>query len=41
LGAQIQDVICVIQRGGEAAETKLKEAGLNLKPLFVRTDFPN
>ncbi len=41
LGAKIENVLCVIQRGGEAAEAKLKEAGLNLKPLFVRADFPN
>lgn len=41
LGAKIEDVLCVIHRGGEAAETKLKEAGLKLAPLFVRADFPN
>jgi orotate phosphoribosyltransferase len=40
LGAQIENVLCVIHRGGEAAEQKLKEAGLQLKPLFVRGDFP-
>lgn len=40
LGAQIENVLCVIHRGGEAAEAKLKQAGLSLKPLFVRTDFP-
>lgn len=40
LGAQIENVLCVIHRGGESAETKLKEAGLKLHPLFVRTDFP-
>lgn len=41
LGANIENVLCVIHRGGEPAEKKLKEAGLTLKPLFVRTDFPN
>ncbi len=41
LGAKIENVICVIHRGGETAETKLKEAGLSLKPLFIRSDFPN
>lgn len=41
MGAQIENVLCVIHRGGEAAEIKLKEAGLKLHPLFVRTDFPS
>ncbi|MBC7457583.1 MAG: orotate phosphoribosyltransferase [Bdellovibrionaceae bacterium] len=41
LGAKIENVLCVIHRGGEPAEAKLKEAGLTLKPLFVRGDFPN
>ena len=41
LGAQINHVLCVIHRGSEAAENKLKEAQLQLHPLFVRTDFPN
>lgn len=41
IGAKIENVLCVIHRGGAAAEEKLKEAKLNLKPLFVRTDFPN
>ena len=41
LGAQIENVLCVIHRGGEAADAKLKEAGLKLSPLFVRSDFPN
>lgn len=40
LGAQIENVLCVIHRGGEAAEKKLQEAGLKLFPLFVRADFP-
>jgi orotate phosphoribosyltransferase len=41
LGAVADTVLCVIHRGGQPAEDKLKEAGLHLKPLFVRTDFPN
>jgi len=41
LGAVADTVLCVIHRGGAPAEAKLKEAGLTLKPLFVRTDFPN
>ena len=40
-GAHINTVLCVINRGGEKAEAKLKEIGLTLKPLFVRGDFPN
>lgn len=39
LGAQIENVLCVIHRGGEAAESKLQEAGLKLHPLFIRADF--
>lgn len=41
MGAQIENVLCVIHRGGTSAEDKLKEAGLKLHPLFIRTDFPN
>ena len=41
LGANISHVLCVIHRGGEAAEAKLKEANLKLHPLFLRADFPN
>lgn len=41
LGAQIENVLCVIHRGGEPAQMKLKEAGLSLRPLFVRSDFPS
>lgn len=41
LGAIADTVLCVIHRGGEPAQMKLKEAGLQLKPLFVRGDFPN
>lgn len=40
LGAQIENVVCVIHRGGDPAENKLKEAGLTLFPLFKRSDFP-
>lgn len=41
MGAQIENVLCVIHRGGASAEAKLKEVGLRLHPLFIRTDFPN
>ncbi len=41
LGAITDTVLCVIHRGGHPAEMKLQEAGLSLKPLFVRSDFPN
>lgn len=41
LGAQINHVLCVINRGGTNAISKLKEAGLQLHPLFVREDFPS
>lgn len=45
LGAQIENVLCVIYRGGNKektdAEAKLNEAGLKLHPLFIRTDFPS
>jgi orotate phosphoribosyltransferase len=41
LGALVDTVLCVIHRGGEVAEMKLKETGLKLNPLFVRADFPN
>ncbi len=41
LGAKVENVLCVIHRGGEPAEAKLEEAGLSLKPLFMRADFPN
>lgn len=40
LGAQVQHVLCVIQRGGKAAEDKLAEIDLSLHSLFVRSDFP-
>lgn len=41
LGAQIENVLCVIHRGGKTAELKLNNVGLKLHPLFVRTDFPS
>ena len=40
-GAVIENVMCVIHRGGDAAEAKLLEAKLKLHPLFKREDFPN
>lgn len=40
LGAKIDHVICVIQRGGAAAEQKLQAENLNLHALFTRGDFP-
>lgn len=40
-GAQVENVICVINRGGPEAVQKLKSAGLNLISLFVRSDFGN
>lgn len=39
-GAKITNVLCVINRGGGEATSKLQEAGLNLQSLFVRSDFP-
>jgi orotate phosphoribosyltransferase len=39
LGAKVGNVLCVINRGGSEAEIKLTEAKLNLKSLFVRSDF--
>lgn len=41
LGANIQHVLCVINRGGEEAEKKLAAVDLKLKSLFVRADFGN
>lgn len=40
IGAQVENVICVINRGGDPATGKLKAAGLNLLALFQRSDFP-
>lgn len=41
IGAHVENVICVIHRGGDPAEQKLNQEGLKLHPLFVRSDFPN
>lgn len=41
LGAIVEDVICVINRGGVEAVGKLAQSGLKLTSLFVREDFPN
>lgn len=40
IGAQVQHVLCVINRGGDAAKIKIEEVGLKLHSLFVRSDFP-
>lgn len=40
-GAHVENVLCVINRGGPEALQKLKEAGLHLTSLFLRTDFGN
>lgn len=40
LGAQIENVLCVIDRGGEKAHVKLSESQLKMRSLFVRADFP-
>ena len=39
LGAKVQDVLCVIHRGPTFPEPKLIEVGLNLRPLFIKSDF--
>ena len=40
LGAIVEHVICVINRGGREATEKLKQNNLKLQSLFVREDFP-
>ncbi len=40
LGAQIDTVMCVINRGGDEALAKLSAVNLKLISLFVRSDFP-
>lgn len=40
LGAIVEQVICVINRGGADATQKLEKNGLKLTSLFVREDFP-
>lgn len=39
-GAKVENVLCVINRGGDEAASKLSDAALNLKALFSRSDFP-
>jgi orotate phosphoribosyltransferase len=41
LGAIVENVICVINRGGREALDKLKRSNLDLQSLFVREDFPS
>lgn len=40
VGAHINTVLCVINRGGDEALKKLHAVGLETKSLFVRSDFP-
>jgi orotate phosphoribosyltransferase len=40
IGAHVNSVLCVINRGGSEAELKLKKSNLDMKSLFVRSDFP-
>lgn len=40
VNAQINTVLCVINRGGDEAIQKLNAINLDVKSLFVRTDFP-
>jgi orotate phosphoribosyltransferase len=37
-GALVKDVLCIIDRG-ENSKTKMLDKGLNLKSLFIRSDF--
>lgn len=39
LGAVIENVLCVIHRGPVFPEPKLSEINLNLRPLFMKSDF--
>jgi orotate phosphoribosyltransferase len=39
--ANINTVLCVINRGGDEAIAKLNATDLQVKSLFVRKDFPN
>ena len=41
LGAVVEQVICVINRGGSDASGKLEQNGLKLTALFVREDIPS
>ncbi len=38
-GAHVENVICVINRGGDEAVQKLNAVGLHLTSLFLRSDF--
>ncbi len=38
-GARVENVLCVINRGGAEAVTKLADKNLHLQSLFVRSDF--
>ena len=40
VGAHINTVLCVINRGGDEAIKKLHAVGLETKSLFIRSDFP-
>ncbi|WP_374035072.1 orotate phosphoribosyltransferase [Bdellovibrio bacteriovorus] len=39
IGAEISTVLCVIHRGPHFPEPKLTEIGLDLRPLFKKSDF--
>ncbi|WP_374032237.1 orotate phosphoribosyltransferase [Bdellovibrio bacteriovorus] len=39
IGAEISTVLCVIHRGPQFPEPKLTEIGLDLRPLFKKSDF--
>lgn len=39
LGAEVSTVLCVIHRGPAFPEPKLTETGLDLRPLFKKSDF--
>jgi orotate phosphoribosyltransferase len=39
LGAIVDNVLCVIHRGPTFPEPKIKEIGLDLRPLFIKSDF--
>lgn len=39
LGAKVQHVLCVIHRGPAFPEPKLVEVNLDLRPLFMKSDF--
>ncbi|MFV3409930.1 orotate phosphoribosyltransferase [Bdellovibrio bacteriovorus] len=39
IGAEISTVLCVIHRGPQFPDPKLTEIGLDLRPLFKKSDF--